>query len=127
MARPRKPIDWDDVAKLAALHCTQEEIASFCEVSKDTLERHCEEATGLSFAAFYAQKKDTGKISIRRKQYEVAMKGNPTLLIWWGKQNLAQSEKQEVKTEITTTAQPKTQEELVAFIEASRTPKKEGE
>ncbi len=37
-----------------------------------------------------------GKASLRRKQYEIAMSGNTTMLIWLGKQALGQSDKQEI-------------------------------
>lgn len=120
MARPRKEIDWNDVGKLAALHCTHEEIASFCEVSLDTLERHAFEATGLSFAEFYAQKRDQGNISLRRKQHEVAMKGNPTMLIWMGKQRLDQSEKSQITAKVATTATPIPAEGLEKLVTVSR-------
>ena len=37
------------------------------------------------------------KTSLRRAQFELAMKGNPTMLIWLGKQYLGQNERTEVK------------------------------
>jgi len=36
------------------------------------------------------------RIKLAQKQYEVAMSGNVTMLIWLGKQYLSQSEKQEL-------------------------------
>jgi hypothetical protein len=39
-----------------------------------------------------------GRASIRRRQFELAMRGNTALLIWWGKNNLGQADKME-KTE----------------------------
>jgi len=103
MGRPAKPIEWSDVAKLCGLQCTQEEISWFCEVSVDTLERRCKDDLGLSFAEYYAQKRGTGKISLRRKQWEVAMTGDKTMLIWLGKQYLGQCEKVENSLDLTTT------------------------
>lgn len=37
-----------------------------------------------------------GKMSLRRKQYAEAMKGNTTMLVWLGKQHLDQKDKHEV-------------------------------
>ena len=37
------------------------------------------------------------KNSLREKQYDVAMSGNVSMLIWLGKQVLGQSDKQEVE------------------------------
>jgi hypothetical protein len=36
--------------------------------------------------------KASGKIKLRRKQFDVAMKGNTTMLIWLGKQILGQND-----------------------------------
>lgn len=93
MARPRKEIDWSDVEKLCALQCTQDEIAQFCEVSQDTLTRRCLDDHGVSFAEFFDQKRGTGRISLRRSQWQLAQKGNATMLIWLGKQYLGQRDK----------------------------------
>ena len=45
-----------------------------------------------------AQKRKAGFVSLRRKQYELAMAGNATMLIFLGKQYLGQSDKREVTT-----------------------------
>lgn len=97
MARPKKVIDWNDVEKLCALQCTQEEIAQFCECSVDTLERHCRDVHGVSFAEYFKQKKGQGRISLRRAQWQAAQKGNPALLIWLGKQHLDQSDRSKLE------------------------------
>jgi len=90
MARPELEIDADMVEKLASIGCTTKEIASVCECSTDTLERR--------FAANIAKGKERGKTSLRKKQYEVAMTGNVTMLIWLGKQMLDQKEKNELSS-----------------------------
>lgn len=91
--RPRKEIDFNELDKLCGLQCTQEEIAGWFDCSIDTIEARIKEAHGVSFPEYFAQKRSSGKISLRRKQYETAMSGNPTMLIWLGKQYLAQSDK----------------------------------
>lgn len=93
--RPKKVIDWVTFDKLCALHCTAEEIASILGISTDTLDRELK-AQGVTFAERYKEKSAHGKISLRRRQYEAAMKGDRTMMIWLGKQWLNQSEKQEV-------------------------------
>lgn len=40
--------------------------------------------------------KETGKASLRGKQFAVAMTGNPTMLIWLGKNMLGQKDQVEV-------------------------------
>ena len=34
--------------------------------------------------------------SLRAKQFELAMRGNPTMLVWLGKQELGQTDRQQV-------------------------------
>lgn len=93
MARPRKPIDWDAVEKLCALQATHDEIAQFLGVSEDTLARACKREHRMHFADYFAQKRGIGRVSLRRAQWQLAQKGNATMLIWLGKQHLAQRDK----------------------------------
>lgn len=95
MARPRIEIDWDEFEKLCGLQCTQEEIAGWFDCSVDTIDRRVKEKHGVSFAEVFKLKSGKGKISLRRKQMSVAMAGNPTMLIFLGKQYLGQSDKRE--------------------------------
>lgn len=95
--RPRKEINWEEFDKLCAMQCSQREIAAWFEVSVDTIERRVEEIHGVKFAEYFEEKRGKGKIALRRKQYEVAMSGNTTMLLWLGKQYLGQVDKQETK------------------------------
>ena len=91
--RPRiDNIDWEAVDKLCALQCTGEEIAGFLKVDYDTLNARVKEAFGLAFSDYFAQKRGNGKVSLRRKQYEKALAGDTTMLIWLGKQYLGQKD-----------------------------------
>lgn len=48
----------------------------------------------MTFSGYFAQKRGTGKISLRRKQFQTALagKGNVSMLIWLGKQWLGQKD-----------------------------------
>lgn len=81
--RPKKEIDYQLVEKLANIQCTQEEIASFLEVSVRTLQRDEE------FCRIYKKGQENGKMSLRRIQFKIAEK-NSTMAIWLGKQYLGQ-------------------------------------
>ena len=96
MGAPRKEIDFDELDKLCAIQSTEEEIAGWFGIDIDTLVTRIKEKCGMTFSEYFAQKKGTGKISLRRKQYQTAMAGNPTLLIWLGKQWLNQKDKHEI-------------------------------
>ena len=88
MAPPRKEIDPAKVELLAGCGCTVEEIAAKLDCSKDTLERR--------YAAHIIKGRDVGRSSIRGKQFERAMKGSDTMLIWLGKQTLGQRDKSDI-------------------------------
>lgn len=96
LGRPKVDIKKDEFEKLCAIQCTKQEIADWYRCSEDSIERFCHREYGASFAVVYAQKKSVGKISLRRRQFQTAEKGNTSMLIWLGKQYLGQSEKQEV-------------------------------
>ena len=101
MGRPVKTIDFEQLDRLCNIQCTLEEIASFFDVSADTIERRIKEEYGITFAEHYAKKAKIGRISLRRKQYQVAVDGNTTMLIFLGKQYLNQSDKQEIQQQVT--------------------------
>lgn len=91
--RPKKTIDYETVAKLSAMMCTEEEIASYFNVSVRTLQRDDE------FCRVYKNGIDKGRMSIRRIQYKQAEAGNATMAIWLGKQYLGQRDKKDVAVE----------------------------
>jgi hypothetical protein len=95
LGRPRKEIDWEQFDKLCSLQCTLVEIAGWFDCSEDTIERRVEEEYRVTFAEHYKKRSAKGKMSIRRKQFDVAMSGNVTMLIWLGKQFLGQKDKTE--------------------------------
>lgn len=79
-------IDYELVAKLAEIQCTQEEIARILGCSTKTLQR--DEEYGL----IYKKAAETGRMSLRRYQWKSAEKGNVTMQIWLGKQFLGQKD-----------------------------------
>lgn len=95
MGRPRKELNFDELEKLMGLQCTLREIAGWFDMSEDTLETRVKEEYGETFSEVSVKKKSTGRIPLRRKQYEVAMAGDKTMLIWLGKQYLGQADKLE--------------------------------
>lgn len=74
------------VRKLAAVMCTEEEIASVLEVSVEVLHNKLNDRT---FLEYYKSGKEEGKASLRRTQFELAKK-NASMAIWLGKQYLGQ-------------------------------------
>lgn len=86
--RPKKQFSEKDIEQikvLARCHCPDSEIAAFMECGEMTIRRH--------FGTLLKEWREAGKSNIRAKQYQLAMQGDKTMLIWLGKQILGQSEK----------------------------------
>ena len=97
--RPRIAIDYELLGRLAALQCTDVEIAAnlMPPISVDTVTRRKQE--DADFAEAYTRGKEQGKTSLRRAQWKVALEGNPRMLEWLGKQYLGQIDRR--TTELT--------------------------
>lgn len=93
--RPKKVIDWVEFDKLCAIGATQEEIANWFECDVRTIERALKKEKKMGFVEYFTQKSAKGKVSLRRKQMQIALAGNVTMLIWLGKQKLGQHEPKE--------------------------------
>ena len=96
--RPRKILTEDAlklIESLARIMCTDEEIASVLGCSRDIF--YNEDNAELYRQAIEKGKAE-GKSSLRRQQWELAKKGNASMLIWLGKQWLGQTEKVEQTT-----------------------------
>jgi len=109
--RPFPVIDWGAVDRLLAIQCTLREVAAFIDVSEDTVERAVQREHGMGFRDYSAQKGARGLVSLRRKQFEIALAGDKTMLIWLGKQHLGQADK------LQTESRDLTLEELIAAAE----------
>ena len=90
--RPKKNIDYEMVEKLASIMATQEEIATFLDISVRTLLRD------EHFCHIYKKGLEGGKMSLRRQQFKLS-ETNPTMAIWLGKQYLGQTDKQDIRME----------------------------
>ena len=83
--------DIADVEGLCKINCTDEEIAAFYGVSAKTVQR--EKKINKAFNQAIETGRNSGRLSLRRKQVEIAMDGNPTMLVWLGKNYLNQTDK----------------------------------
>jgi len=84
VGRDKKVIDPLDIEKLAALSATDREIAEFVGINEDTLR--------YNFKDQMAKGRAEVKISLRRAQIDLALKGNAVMLIWLGKNILGQTD-----------------------------------
>ena len=91
--RPKKEINYETVEKLANIQCTQEEIASFLDISTRTLQRD------EKFLEIFNSAKEKGKASLRRIQWKHAEK-SASMAMFLGKQYLGQRDIVEEKHDI---------------------------
>jgi hypothetical protein len=95
ITKPLHQLDYKKLDAMCAIHCTGEECAAILGIDYDTLNRALKRDGNKGFAEYFAQKGSNGKMSLRRKQYDLALAGNSTMLIWLGKQWLGQVDKSE--------------------------------
>ena len=84
VGRDQKIIPPEEVFKLASIGCKDSEIGDWFGVDSNTLR--------YNFSVELLKGREALKQSLRRAQLTVALNGNPTMLIWLGKQYLGQSE-----------------------------------
>ena len=76
--------DRELIYKLAAIHCSNKEIASIVGLHIDSLQR--------AFKDILAAGRENGKGKLRRKMWEQALNGNTTMLIWLSKNHLGMTD-----------------------------------
>lgn len=84
VGRKKVVIPEEQVAQLAQYHCTNKEMADFFDLPLQTFVDN--------FRDIITKNREITKQRLRKKQLEVAMNGDRTLLIWLGKNMLGQSD-----------------------------------
>lgn len=111
---------WDDekfmlFEELCAKFCEQKEIADIMKTSITSINTICkkhyideEDGHKMTFGEVQARYRSIGALKIRTKQWELIEKGNLQMLMWYGKNYLAQKENptidnslEEIKNNIT--------------------------
>jgi hypothetical protein len=87
------------IKSLGGLQCTIEEAAASLGVSRRTLYVFFEKYPE-AHEAWHAGR-ELGRVSVRRAQYKMAQT-NPTMNIWWSKNNMGQTDKVETTQTIVT-------------------------
>lgn len=116
--RPRVQIDWDEFERLCEFQCTLQEVAAWFRCSDDTVEMYVREHYKRPFSEVFREKRGKGKVSLRRKQMQMALEGCVPMAIFLGKQYLNQYEKREYQVDATVTNSPKIKEleDTVRFL-----------
>ena len=88
-----KPIDWNKVEQLLIAGCKGTEIAPHFNMHSETFYERVYKHYGKLFTQIAGELYEKGDSILRAKQYEKAVKGDNTLLIWLGKNRLKQRDK----------------------------------
>jgi hypothetical protein len=80
----KRVVNPKDVYELAAIGCTDSEIARWFDLAETTLK--------YNFSEIIAKGREDVKMTLRRAQLQLALSGNATMLIWLGKNLLGQSD-----------------------------------
>lgn len=90
MSRPEKMVDWDKVDSLLKAGCKGTEICPHFDMCPDSFYAKVKEKYKLCFSEYSASKKDQGDSELKKVQFDKAISGDNTLLIWLGKCRLKQ-------------------------------------
>ena len=93
--RPAAKIKQKEFEKLCEIQCTSEEICGVLGVTPKTLYKWCKEKYGESFSTVFRQKREGGKASLRRMQWNLAER-NANMAIFLGKNMLGQRDQQSI-------------------------------
>lgn len=92
-SKPFTEDDYQKIYQLAAIQCTMDEIARVMGVPLRTL--HHRKSRSAKLRELIEKGRADSKVSLRKAQYQQAMQGNKTMLVWLGKQWLGQTDKTE--------------------------------
>lgn len=114
--RPKAKIDLTQVEALSKLQCTDAELAAFFGVCVATIENH--RRRNKKFREACERGKRAGLLSLRRAQMKAALGGNPTMMIWLGKQLLKQRDEKHLEATVKKSISDFTDEELAILAAA---------
>lgn len=86
------PINWEEIDKFLMAGVSGVQIASVIGITYETLYERCVKENKKAWSEYSLEKKQKGNSMLLGKQYQIAMQGNTTMLIWLGKQRLEQRE-----------------------------------
>ena len=92
MSRPKSVIDWKKVNRMLEEGCLGTEVAAYLGVTPETFYDRVKDKFGICFSQYMQEKKSAGDSFLRSKQFQIALEGDKTMLIWLGKQRLKQRE-----------------------------------
>lgn len=100
--RGRKKVEWVEAQwkafnSMCYITTSKQRVARAMGNDVKTIDRLVRAQYGMKFSDYIQKRFDEGNMKLLAKQYEVAMTGDRTMLIWLGKNRLNQADKTETK------------------------------
>lgn len=90
-ALAQQPIDWDYVGKLFEAGCSINEACQYLDLNPTIVYKRCIAELNTTLSEYRDTKIGRGNSLLRLKQFQMAMGGNITMLIWLGRTRLGQT------------------------------------
>ncbi len=90
--------DWKKIELFMKAGASQERIAIALDICRETLAKKCKERYGEEYTDTTRRFNTNGKLLIEATQYQKALSGNTTMLMWLGKVLCGQREPDTVST-----------------------------
>jgi hypothetical protein len=104
MGRPIMKINWKLAGEMCAAGCYGGPIAAALGISMQTLYDRVQTDHGKDFTTFRREHLAAGDDVLRKKQFELAKRGDKTMLIWLGKNRLGQKDRHDISGSAATPA-----------------------
>lgn len=93
MGRPEVHFSWQTLDAVLQFGASKTDCAEFLDCSEDTIERRIKTKFNMTFTEYRLRKMGKTRVGIMKKQIDMALAGDRTMLIWVGKQICGQSDK----------------------------------
>lgn len=112
MPQPKKHLDYGRLDALLQFKVTVDFCADYLGVSRDTIFRRVKEDHGMTFGEYHKLKMQGTATKLQQKAIELALKGNPTMMIFALKNMAGWTDKQEVTHDVSSIKLDKDDDEL---------------
>lgn len=97
VGRPEKELDWSKLDAVLQFGARLLDCQGILDIGEETIQKKIRAKYNLTFGEYRELRMSTMRAKLLQKQFDVAMQGNVTMLIWLGKQHLGQVDKLETE------------------------------
>jgi hypothetical protein len=94
--RPKVEINWNKVNKALEAGANGVQVAAMLGIHFNTLSKRCKDDNKCDFCDYLTQKRESGNQKLLTVQFDTALEGDRSMMIWLGKQRLGQKDKHDI-------------------------------